>query len=335
MDETPWLSLLLPVYNVDGYVEDCVSSILAQEAAGIEILLLDDASTDSSAQAIERCVAADPGRVRAFRHPHNRGLSAARNTLLEQARGRHVWFVDSDDLVLPGALAALRAVIDAGQPDLVLCDFAVVRERFGLKHRLRGELHRRTFRGPAGRVLDDRSTLVEGLLLGGQLHTWSKIARREVWAAAPFPEGRYYEDIAVIAPLVAATRSWTYLPRPMVGYRQREGSIMRTVAPGRHLHLQRSIAELHDGLMAMRAQLTPAALFAIDYFCLRTYASTARRLVRARDAAAGTHEDWRQGLLGLFPGGVDGVINGCRRRGWPLRAWRARYYLRRAGWTGA
>lgn len=329
----PWLSLLLPVYNVRPWLRDCVESIVAQRVDGIEILLLDDCSTDGSREVMDTLATEHPALVRVLAHERNGGLSAARNTLLSQARGAYVWFVDSDDLVMPGALAALHRIVEAAAPDLVMCDYRVWRERMQLKHRLRGELHRHTFAGAPNVLLDDRSQLVAGLLRQGQLHTWSKIARREVWAAAaPFPERRMFEDIAVIAPLLAATRTYYHAPEPWIGYRQRDGSIMKSAEFCKHDHLLQSIGELHDGLLAGPA-LSDDALFALEYFCVKTYASLARRLSKADDAQhRAFREATRDRLRGLFPAGTRAVLAKYRRHGWWLRERRARRSLARIGW---
>lgn len=329
----PWLSFLLPVYNVRPWLRACVESIVMQGVEGIEILLLDDCSTDGSHELADALAAEHPGVVRVLRHERNGGLSAARNTLLSQARGDYVWFVDSDDLVLPGAVATLRGVIAGDAPDLVLCDYRTWREPMRLKHRLRGELHRRTFAGRPRVLLDDRSRLVADLLRQGQLHSWSKIARRDVWqAAVPFPDKRMFEDIAVIAPLLAATRTYYYVPEPWIAYRQRDGSIMKSAEFCKHDHLLQSIGELHDGLLA-GPPLTDDALFALEYFCVKTYASLARRLSKADDAQHRAFRDaTRERLRRLFPAGTHVVLAKYRHHGWWLRERRARRSLARIGW---
>ena len=321
-EDTPWLSLLVPLYNVERYLPACLDSILSQAVDGIEVVLLNDASPDGSAAIAEDHARRHPQTLRLLAHDRNGGLSAARNSLLRAARGDYVWFLDSDDLLLPGAIAGLRAAL--AQPvDLVLCDFRMVRDRFGLKHRLRGELHRRTFAGDAEPVRRDRSALVGGLLGARQLHAWTKIARREVWAHAVFPEGRTFEDIAVIPALVAGTASYTHVPQPWVGYRQRDDSIMATMTPRKALDLMQSLRELAAGLRALDG-LDADARFAIDYFCLRTLASTAGK----------TNDDTvldacRQTLRAIFPAGTDDVLRECARRGWVLRRWRLRKGLQR------
>lgn len=93
----PLVSIIVPVYNVEGYVDECLASIRAQTYANLEILLVEDCSTDGSLKALEPHLE-DP-RVRLIRHERNGGLSAARNTGIEAANGDYVMFVDSDDLV--------------------------------------------------------------------------------------------------------------------------------------------------------------------------------------------------------------------------------------------
>ncbi len=329
---SPWLSVLVPVYRVEAYLEACVASVLDQGEHGVEILLLDDASPDRSGEIARALQARHPDVVRVLAHAHNRGLSAARNTLLGEARGRYLWFLDSDDLLLPGALRGLRAAVEGDAPDLVLCDFRVVRERFGLKHRLRGERHRRTFAGPAGVPSSDRAALIEGLLARGQLHSWSKIATAEVWRQARFPEGRYFEDIAVIPALLGASRRYRYVAAPWVGYRQREDSILADYSPPKIRDLLMSARELHDGLLALPEAADPRVRFAVAHYCLKACANAARRAARLRQPDAGLDAVGRAACAAMFPQGLGPVLRDGLRRGWWLRAWRSARSLRRTGW---
>src|ERR1700754_1436509 len=156
MPSAPWLSVLIPVYNVAGFLQECIDSVMHQADEGVEVLAVDDCSTDDSLARLQALSARWNGRLRVLRHERNGGLSAARNTLIDAASGTYLWFLDSDDKLLPEAIPGLRQVVRRDAPDLVLCDFRVWRERTRLKHRLRGELHRRTFAGPADRLSHDR-----------------------------------------------------------------------------------------------------------------------------------------------------------------------------------
>ena len=114
----PWLSILVPVYNVQDYLQACLASVVEQVAqlplaeeggAGVEVLVLDDCSTDGSRALMEQLAQRWPGRLTLMRHAVNQGLSAARNTMIDAARGEYLWFLDSDDKLLPGALRLRRA----------------------------------------------------------------------------------------------------------------------------------------------------------------------------------------------------------------------------------
>lgn len=322
--DSPWLSVLVPAYRVEAWLPACLDSVLSQYQPGIEVLVLDDASPDASGAIAREYAARHPGGLRVLAHGQNRGLAAARNTLLAAARGDYVWFLDSDDVLLPGAIAGLAAVVRDSAPDLVMCDFALLRERPRLHHRLRRrERHTPSFRGPAdGEAAPERLAL--GLLGGGQLHAWSKIARRSVWQQAPFPEGRYFEDIPTIPALVRAVRRWHHVASPWVGYRQRAGSILASDSPAKVRDLLLGLRELHAGLA------TPAmasARGALDAYVLRTLASAARRLRRLSgraepEALAPVQRLHAEVLAACFPDGGAAVLRAWRRQGAWLRAWR-------------
>lgn len=324
----PWLSVLIPVYGVEPYLEACVESVCAQADDGVEIVLLDDASPDRCGEIAAVLRARHPQHVRLLVHARNRGIAATRNQLLAAARGRHVWFIDSDDQLRSGAIPALRAILDAGAPDLVLCDFSLLRERRRVRDRLRGERHRRSHASAIRGVSSNRDALVAGLLQARQLHAWSKIATREAWQGVRFPEGRYFEDIAVIPQLVAGVRTWCRVAQPWVGYRQRDGSILATMDARKTRDELSALHDLHAGLTALPGGLGREAKAALEYFCLRAFASLARTLP--------THAELEPACIdamqAMFPRGVGRVLRRWRWRGWWLRASRAKRSLARRGW---
>jgi hypothetical protein len=227
---TPWLSVLVPVYNVADYLTECIDSVLQQADMQVELLALDDCSTDDSLLCLKALAERWGGRLRVLEHSRNGGLSAARNTLIDAARGTYLWFLDSDDKLLPGAIPALKQIVQRDAPEVVLCDFSVWRERTRLKHRLRGELHRRTFAGPAHRLMHDPCALMAGMLWTGELHAWSKISKRALWTEElRFPPGRYFEDMEPMLQLALKAKSFYYAPQPWVAYRQRGNSILSTM----------------------------------------------------------------------------------------------------------
>ena len=114
------VSVIIPVYNVEKYLAECVDSVLGQSDTDYEIILVDDGSTDSSGVICDAYAQKD-ARIRVI-HQSNGGLSAARNTGLKAARGEYVYFLDSDDYIEPHALARLVAKAEQEQADVVFFD---------------------------------------------------------------------------------------------------------------------------------------------------------------------------------------------------------------------
>ncbi|WAC71012.1 glycosyltransferase family 2 protein [Roseateles sp. SL47] len=329
----PWLSILIPVYNVSRYLRECLVSAASQCDEGIEILMLDDCSTDGSGdlmRTLEQEFASPSVRIVNIFHTENQGISVVRNALLDAARGDYIWFLDSDDCLVPGSVQQLREVIQRQAPSLVLCDFSVWRERPRLKHRLRGERHRRTFAGPARRMFSDPALVIRGLFQAGHLHCWSKIAKRSVWAGLRFPAGRYFEDVSLAAPLALRADTIWYEPQVWVAYRQREGSILATPSLVKAEHLAESLLTL-PALVAGQ-QLDEAARFAWSHFTACNFIGT------ARTARAALPDDQYGSKVACFkasferscPMRLPELYAAYVRRGWLIRALRLRYWLQQA-----
>ena len=119
----PLVSVIVPVYNVEQYLEECVKSILSQTYKNLEIILVDDGATDSSGRMCDS-YAADDGRIKVV-HKENGGVSRARNTGIEKSKGEYVLFVDADDYLAPKAIAVLVAQANAvAGVDMVIGDYA-------------------------------------------------------------------------------------------------------------------------------------------------------------------------------------------------------------------
>lgn len=329
MNAQPWLSILVPVYNVEPYLRDCVDSILKQADKQVELVLLDDMSTDGSPGVISELELSWPGRLRVLRHETNRGLSAARNTMLDAANGRYVWFVDSDDLMTAGAIPELKRLVEHEGPDLILCDFSVLRERPKLKHRLRGESHRRTFLGPSGRTLTDRSVLFRGIVEGVNLHAWSKIAKRELWGDdLRFPVGRYFEDMVVVPRLALRARSFHHVARPWIQYRQRQGSILATMSLRKAQDMSRSLLWIREEFARTDFHPTTAAQFALAYLAARNYIGSARYVARQQPAdKVQALREFRQDFFQSITMGWSELRKAYLLRGWVWRWLRLQYWL--------
>jgi glycosyltransferase involved in cell wall biosynthesis len=282
---TPWLSILLPVYNVAPYLKDCLDSILKQPHAGIEVIALDDCSTDESAAQLERLSTEYPKQITRLTHAKNSGLSAARNSLLNAASGTYVWFIDSDDALSSSAISELKKIVDAHQPDLILCDFSIWRENQKLKHRLRGENQLATFAGKAHRLSTDKLYLFENLYKKRQLHTWSKIAKRSLWGDdLRFPEGKLMEDMVTTPRLALRAESYYYCPRPWVKYRQRAGSILATTNQKKIDDSSSANLGIIDEWKTQLPNFSPSAQFHFAHFCVKIHIGVMRDLTQVYGA---------------------------------------------------
>ncbi|POR12715.1 glycosyltransferase family 2 protein [Diaphorobacter sp. LR2014-1] len=320
----PWLSVLVPVYNAEAYVEKCLTSVVLQADEGVEVLVLDDCSSDASSAVLQSLSQRWPGRLRLMRHGVNQGQSAARNSMIAEARGEYLWFLDADDRLLPGALAGLQSIVRQHAPDVVLCDFSVWRQNSRLKHRLRGERHRRTFDGPRQRLTHEPCTLLAGLLLAGQLHAWSKISRRALWGEdLRFPVGRCFEDMAALPLMALRARSFFYEPQPWVAYRQHADSVLATMSLTK---VQDQVVALSPLRLAMRG--TPCenhagVRFAMAHQCARSLIGAIRFVQQAKLAEPDKRAITRQlhhDFDAASPLDARQLLRAYARRGWWLRA---------------
>ncbi|MCM1292335.1 MAG: glycosyltransferase [Bacteroides sp.] len=122
----PRISIIVPVYNVERYLRECVDSILCQTMADFELIMVDDGSSDSSPAICDEYAARDP-RVRVI-HQANAGVSAARNAGLDAARGEWISFVDADDWIEPEMLEELLSQAEREGADIAYCDFNFIYE---------------------------------------------------------------------------------------------------------------------------------------------------------------------------------------------------------------
>ena len=125
--DVPGISLVVPVYNVQEYLPECLDSLLGQSFAAIEIILVDDGSTDASAEICDRYAARD-GRIRVV-HQQNAGVSKARNVGIRLARGKYLGFVDGDDWVDRDYCKRLYETLIDYRADISICSYYVARSR--------------------------------------------------------------------------------------------------------------------------------------------------------------------------------------------------------------
>jgi glycosyltransferase involved in cell wall biosynthesis len=326
----PWLSIVLPSYNVQPYLRECFESIAAQWEMGIEVIVVDDCSTDDSAQELERIKQTVLPSLVIEHHNKNRGLSATRNTGLTLATGHHIWFLDSDDILLPNAIDDLRRIIKQHSPDLVMCDFRMIRSAVKLKHRLRGEQHRSTFYGPHEQLSFNTIDLINGVFHSGQMHTWSKISRRAMWSEGlSFPEGRFFEDAYTTPDLLLRTTTYFHRATPWVGYRQRAGSILATMGANKVHDMLHAFDGYCAKLKNLAAPDPEVSFFGVEFHLTRNFLGACKHLRRMpagpeRDAML---NDAIMAYRNALPSGLPSVVAGYLKRLWLNRLARLVFWL--------
>ncbi|HEY3006560.1 MAG TPA: bifunctional glycosyltransferase family 2 protein/CDP-glycerol:glycerophosphate glycerophosphotransferase [Micromonosporaceae bacterium] len=223
------LSIVLPVYRVEGYLRESLDSILGQSFTDVEVIAVDDRSPDHSGEILAEYAARDP-RLTVVSVPDNVGLGRARNAGLDRATGEYVWFVDSDDWLARGTLAAVARRLAATDADVLIFDH--------MRARWDGRLEPSSSI-PLLAAAPDVFTLREWPAAIDILHVaWNKVVRRELLTRFAFRfESGWYEDVSFTYPLLAAAGRIAVLPRVCVYYRQRRvGAITRTVGD-RHFEI--------------------------------------------------------------------------------------------------
>jgi glycosyltransferase involved in cell wall biosynthesis len=212
---TPLVSVIVPVYNVEPFVRECLDTIVGQTLREIEILCVNDCSTDDSRSIVQEFEGGDP-RIRLIDLPRNEGLSAARNAGMNEARGEFIAFVDSDDLIDPRLCELAYGAAASSAADLVIFDFAgfttigdlaVARER------------------PSDLVKVDPGDTEA--LLSWKAYAWTKLLRTTHARTLDlqFPVGLTYEDILFHWEVLTQTPRRALLPERLCYYRQRLGSV--------------------------------------------------------------------------------------------------------------
>jgi len=272
----PWLSVLIPAYNTAEYLSECVNSILSQEVNAIEVILYNDGSTDETHEVCQRFEQENSEIVRYINGEQNKGISVSRNTLLEQARGTYIWFIDSDDFALPNSLTKLQKVASTSSPELIICDY-----------RRNNDDYVKSFDGPSGELIEDSESLIAGVFKYRKVYCWQKIIKKEVFSrSSKFPSGQIFEDVYVIPQLMFSVRSYYYLAEPCISYRIRPGSIMAAISRNKgafsvkkHLDMISALEQI-PRVLESHEKLNSKTQFWISNFVAREYIKTSKRYNR-------------------------------------------------------
>ena len=210
------ISVIVPIYKVEAYLDKCVQSIVDQTYTNLEIILVDDGSPDRCGQMCDAWAAED-SRIRVV-HKENGGLSDARNAGLAVATGQLISFIDSDDWIDPEFLQTLYDALRQNDAQIAECGIRLVDEE-GCVLSQRGPGNSET----VGKI----ETLRRLVLEAGVFQTvWNKLYRRSVIGDILFEKGKCNEDDFWTYQIFDRMERLTLVDRPMLNYLQRGGSIM-------------------------------------------------------------------------------------------------------------
>ncbi len=220
-------SVIVPVYNVEDYIQKCLESILRQEFDDYEIIVVDDETPDNSMAIVENMAQAYPGKIKIV-HQTNKGLGGARNTGVQAAMGEYLIFVDSDDYIADGTLKLADARLNETPVDMLMFNFLEVLPS--------GEVLAKPTFFPQDTVCE--TTAQKAQLLLAPPCAWNKVFRREFYvnSGVSFPEKMWYED-AVTRILTAKADKVLLCKEHLYYYVQRQGSIMNSKVSPRVLDI--------------------------------------------------------------------------------------------------
>lgn len=232
------ISVIIPVYRVEDYLEACVESVLANDLEDCEIILVDDGSPDSCGAICDRYAARYPAQIRVI-HQENGGLGAARNTGMEAASGTYFLFVDSDDRIHPDTVAILKQAI-AREPEAEIVGFQFFSDNGRDEPKPQSSGIQATDR-PF--TLSQRKDYLLALP-----SAWMRLWHRNLFmdTGIRYPSRVWYEDIRTTAKLLPLAAKILILPQPLYYYLSRPDSIMNN----KQLERNREILLALDDILA-------------------------------------------------------------------------------------
>lgn len=252
----PLISVIIPVYRVEAYLDRCVESVVRQTDTNLEIILVDDGSPDRSGEICDDWAKKD-ARIRVI-HKENGGLSDARNAGLAIAAGEYIGFVDSDDRLDPRFFEILLDRLETTESDICSChafafseDTVPIPENIGKTTVYHGE-------GALQALIDGRITQT----------VWNKLYRRSVLQGIHFPVGKQHEDEFWSYPVIARAKRVAEVDFAGYHYFQRPDSIMGSRYSLRNLDGLEAKAQRQQFLQAQFPKLASQGRIDLNFFCM-------------------------------------------------------------------
>lgn len=261
MDNNKLVSVIIPVHNVSSFLTETLDSITDQTYRNIEIMIVDDGSTDGSGEVCDKYAEKDK-RIRVI-HQKNGGLSAARNTGLDSITGDVVAFLDSDDAYCVDYIEKMLRAMVREKADVTICRYATLPTTKKMVRTGEEEI-----RPPLKQGIYGRKEVLQMLAYGLIDHTvWNKMYSRNLWTSIRFPNGHVYEDVDTTFRILNLSNTVIAIDEPLYLKRKHKDSITET----------RSRENIDDWILAFShfedfIVANIPALFSADHLnqCMRT-----------------------------------------------------------------
>lgn len=255
------VSIIVPVYNVEKFLKECINSIIKQSYNNLEILIIDDGSTDSSGKICDEYLKKD-FRIKVI-HQENQGLSGARNTGLKYSTGDYITFIDSDDFIDKNMIKEMLNNLIETNSDIVVCGTIFCNEE--------GEyLYEKVSKD---KIIYKNEYQIKELVNGINIPvmSWGKLFKKEILNNFEFPLKKYHEDVFTTYKLLDKANKTNVLDKSYYYYRQVQGSIMNSSFNIKHLDGIEAVLERNKFLENKYPQYKQYDYANLVYICCKVY----------------------------------------------------------------
>ncbi len=244
------ITIIIPVYKVEEYLERCIESIINQTYNNLEIILVDDGSPDNCGKICDEYQTKDK-RIKVI-HKENGGVSAARNDGIEASSGQYIAFIDSDDYINKEYIEGLYSNLKKNDCDISICSYNETNEyTYSIQETIESEAH-----------VYNSEQIMEKLLYQREIYTsvWCKLFKRELFENVVFPiESNIGEDLATVYKLIAKSKKIVYSNAKNYYYFQRDNSLIKSQFKIQRMNCIKYIYEMIDIINNKYPKLLPAA----------------------------------------------------------------------------
>ena len=253
------ISVIVPVYNVEKYLEECINSIINQTYKNLEIILVDDGSKDNSSRICDELSKKD-SRIRVI-HKENGGVSDTRNVGILNSTGKYIQFADSDDFMEDNMIETLYKDIVESKAEVAMCSYYLFKN--GIK----------TTDANYEKEIYNKEQILGEILLDEKIrsYAWNKLFKKNLFDEIQFPNGKVFEDIYIIPRVLEKSEKVVFNNTPLYYYRQREGSILHKQTNELRLEYIKAALNINKEIENNFPNLKQYCAYNIAHITIKTY----------------------------------------------------------------